>query len=352
MTTSRRTFLTSAAALTAIGLLAPQRASARPRNQATQPDIQSRSDWGGDLAPKGALANEARGDVRFLLVHHSETPNGYGPEKVAPRLRNIFEYHTGTKGWPDIAYNFFVDAQGRIWEGRTGSLTAPVRGDATGGSQGHAMLCCFLGDHTATPPTGAAITAMARLTAWLAGTYGIDLGAGPTISFTSRGSNRWPAGTTVVTDPIAGHRDMSASACPGDAAYPLIRGTILDQARGFAGIGATTTTTAALATTAPATATSVPGATSAPAAATSTSPATTTPTTTTALPPGSRPQVDDEGDPTLALGAAAGAIGLLGAGAWILRRRGRAVSTGIQTRADESQLDAHEDETRTEPADG
>lgn len=194
------------------------------------------------------MLDEAAGDVRFLVIHHSETPNDYSPEDVAPRLRSIFDYHTAAKGWPDVAYNFFVDAFGGIWEGRTGSIERPVRGDATGGSQGFAMLCCFLGDHTATVPTEPAIQAMATLNAWLATTYGIDLRAGPAISFVSRGSNRWPAGTTVTTDPIAGHRDMSQTACPGDAAYPLVRGPILERAEAIVAT-ATPTTTAPTSTT-------------------------------------------------------------------------------------------------------
>lgn len=195
------------------------------------PPIHPRSEWGADLLPTGALTSEQPNDVRFLLVHHSETPNDYAPEDVAPRLRSIYDYHTMAKGWPDVAYNFFVDAFGGIWEGRTGSIGSPVRGDATGGSQGFALLCCFVGDHSLVPPSDAAIESMASLTAWLASSYSIDLTAGPTISFVSRGSNRWPAGTNVTTDPIAGHRDMSQTACPGDAAYPLVRGAISARAQ-------------------------------------------------------------------------------------------------------------------------
>jgi hypothetical protein len=177
------------------------------------------------------LHEEAPGDVRFLLVHHTQTPNDDRPEEIADRLRSIYRYHTGNKGWPDVAYNFFVDSTGRVWEGRTGSLDRPVRGDATGGSQGFAQLCCFVGDHSTEPPTAAAQESMSRLLAYLADRYGIDLCAGPTITFTSRGSNRWPAGTTVTTDPVAGHRDMSQTVCPGDGVYPLVRSTLLQRAQ-------------------------------------------------------------------------------------------------------------------------
>jgi hypothetical protein len=122
-----------------------------------------------------------------------------------------------------VAYNFFVDRHGGIWEGRAGSLTGSVQGDATGGSQGFAQLCCFLGNHSLEPPTAAATESMLLLLAWLADRHGLDTSPGATTTFESRGSNRWSAGTLVTTATIAGHRDMSATECPGELLYPAVR---------------------------------------------------------------------------------------------------------------------------------
>ena len=58
--------------------------------------------------------------------------------------------------------------------------------------------------------------------AWLADRYRIDTTAEAHLTFSSRGSNRWPAGTEVTTATIAGHRDMSLTACPGDTFYPYV----------------------------------------------------------------------------------------------------------------------------------
>lgn len=196
-----------------------------------QPPILPREAWAAGLPTPRALPLEE--DVRFLLVHHTQTPNGESPEGVRRRLRSVHAFHTGEKGWPDVAYNFFVDGHGRIWEGRAGSIEAPVRGDATGGNQGHALLCCFVGDHTRVPPTPAAQEAMGSLLGWLATRHGIDLAARE-VTFVSRGSNRWPAGTQVRTAPISGHRDVSLTECPGDAAYALVHGTLLTRARAAA----------------------------------------------------------------------------------------------------------------------
>ena len=193
-------------------------------------EVQPRSAWGADLMPKGPLGQEAAGDVRFLLVHHTASSNSYAEAGVAGLLRGFYGFHTGEKGWPDIAYNFLVDRFGRVWEGRTGSLDAPVKVDATGGSQGFAQLACFIGDHTTEPPTGPALDAMGKLLGALAVRYGIDVRPGATAAFTSRGSSRHPAGTEVTTPTIAGHRDMSLTSCPGNACYPLISSRLIPAA--------------------------------------------------------------------------------------------------------------------------
>ena len=224
-------------------LLAPAGAAA------PKPSINPRSAWGGDLPPKGPLEPER--DVKFLLVHHTAGANGYPADAVRSTLRGIYSYHTGPKGWKDVAYNFFVDAHGGIWEGRKGSLDGPVRGDATGGSQGFAQLCCFLGDHQVTPPSAAAQAAMTDLLAWLAGRDGIDLRSGATVSFTSRGSNLHPVGSRVTTPTIAAHRDMSKTTCPGDACYQLVKGPIAQIAAAKAGATSAAATTT-VATSAPA----------------------------------------------------------------------------------------------------
>lgn len=191
------------------------------------PSIHPRSDWAGQSCPvRGPMAVEAPGDVRFLLVHHTAQPgNDHTAAQVPGLLRGMYAFHTGPqKGWPDLAYNFLVDRAGGIWEGRAGSLGAPVVPSATGGAQGYAQLACFLGDHTTAAPTSQAQASMISLLAWLARTYGVDTAPGRTITFTSRGSNRWRAGTPVTTRTIEGHRSMSLTTCPGDAAYALVLG--------------------------------------------------------------------------------------------------------------------------------
>ncbi|MFZ9629656.1 MAG: peptidoglycan recognition family protein [Ilumatobacteraceae bacterium] len=180
--------------------------------------IRPRDVWGADLPPKGDIARET---TKFLLVHHTASPNDYASARDV--IRSAYAWQTGPeKGWPDVCYGFFIGRDGDVWQGREGSLVRPVRADATGGNQGYAQLVCLLGNFTLTAPTAAAQTSLVKVLAWLAGRDLVSLADGATTTFVSRGSNRWPAGSVVTTPTIAGHRDMSYTACPGDALYPLL----------------------------------------------------------------------------------------------------------------------------------
>ena len=290
---TRRDFLglcTIGAAACAIPLIPTARAAAASANGVQIGGghvILPRDEWGADLPPTGPMATESPDDVRFLLVHHSASPNNYPAERSIEYLRSFYRYHTSAqKGWPDIAYNFLVDKYGQIFEGRQGSLEAPVRGDATGGSQGYALLSCFVGDHSDVAPTTEAQSAMVALLAWLAGTYSIDPAPGATTEFVSRGSNLHPEGKSVTTPTITGHRTMSRTTCPGDRAFALVRDSFPARVRDAL---ASTPSTAVTATTAE------------PAAAVTTStPTTVAPTTTppTTVPPTTQPPVQPTPDTT------------------------------------------------------
>jgi len=211
--------------------------------------IYPRSAWATE-PPKGALEIEAPGDVLFLLVHHTASSNNYDEAGVARYLRGVFDFHTGPeKQWPDVAYNFVVDRFGRVWEAREGSLNAPVKGSATGGSQGFALLCSFIGDHNLEQPTNAATEAMGSLLGWLAHRYEIDVSEGAQVEFVSRGSNLWPEGSQVLANTISGHREMSQTSCPGEFGFAAIGSSIAPRAREILAELAPAPTTAAPETT-------------------------------------------------------------------------------------------------------
>ncbi len=220
---SRREVLGLAAAVgvgAAVGLRGDAaHAAARPAIEVV-PDlhIHPRAAWSSGFASPPRHAPET---VRFLLVHHTATPNdGRDPQSV---IRQAYGWHTSArKGWSDVAYHFFVGHDGSVWEGRAGSLRRPVVADATGGNQGFAQLVCLIGDFTETAPTPAAQHSLVRLLAWLRWRHRLPADPAATVEYVSRGSNRHPAGRRVETPVIAAHRDASATACPGDAAAAML----------------------------------------------------------------------------------------------------------------------------------
>jgi hypothetical protein len=197
----------------------PAAPGARPLNAERHGlEVRPRSDWAKGVGVKGVIPAEP--DVRFLLVHHSASSNNYSAADVPGIIRGFYGFHTGReKGWPDVAYNFFVDKFGTAWEGRTGSLNGAVSGSATGGNQGYSQLVCLIGDYAAKPPSGPQLETLEQLLAALADRHRIDTSPGAVTTFESKGSNRHTRGSTVETPTINGHRSMSQTSCPGDAAF-------------------------------------------------------------------------------------------------------------------------------------
>ena len=62
-------------------------------------------------------------------------------------MRSIYAYHTQTRGWGDIGYNFIVDKFGRIFEGRYGGLTSTVIGAHAGGFNTDTFGVSMLGNY-------------------------------------------------------------------------------------------------------------------------------------------------------------------------------------------------------------
>ncbi len=315
--------------------------------------IQPRVSWAGDSRPAvGELGAE---DVRFLLVHHTASANGADPIGT---MRGVYNFHTSSeKGWPDVAYNFFIDQNGVVYEARTGSLDGPVEASATGGNQGFAQLVCLLGDFTSQNPTDAALASLNSTLAWLADRYGLDTSPGAEATFVSRGSNRWPSGTEVTASIVSGHRDMSQTACPGDTFYPYLVDNVqaeVDALRRAAGrlpassssIASTIAPTSVptpSSTVAPepqtTTTLSDPAATEPPATGTASTTAATVTTDSVAPPPPSSADEAAAGatvsasgrdsSSSTALAVGAGAVVLVGAGAAYVGLRGRNREAGI-----------------------
>jgi peptidoglycan hydrolase-like amidase len=153
--------------------------------------------------------------VRFLVVHH--TVSNIDPNKKlsatesAQIVRNIQYFHAVKRRWGDIGYNYLIDPEGRIYEGRRGgervigAHSIPVNRSSIG--------IALIGNYQTDKPTKAALESLANLLAQKADLHKIDAQG-----FTSFRDKTYPN--------ISGHRDSDATACPGENLYnalPTVR---------------------------------------------------------------------------------------------------------------------------------
>ena len=129
-----------------------------------QPPIIARSAWAGTRARP--THSPSYGTIKLAFVHHTETPNGYRAWQVPAIVHSIFAYHVHVRGFWDIAYNFMIDAFGRIWEARAGGIDMPVVGAHAGGYNTESTGVAVLGTFMDVIPSGAALGALGQLLAW------------------------------------------------------------------------------------------------------------------------------------------------------------------------------------------
>ncbi|MCU1376509.1 MAG: hypothetical protein JWO68_3795 [Actinomycetia bacterium] len=201
------------------------------------PPIITRAEWGADETLR--TSSRAFAPITKAIVHHTAI------EEVDPaaQVRGIYRSHTQTNKWADIGYNFLVDREGRIYEGRwardyvtgedhSGEDTSGrlVEGAHAEGRNPGSVGIAILGNYElqgATIPDEALVS-VARIIAWKFGPRTLDpYGRTPyTLS----------NGTAEVFDNICGHRDVATTtthtSCPGDVAYQRlndIRGMVAAQ---------------------------------------------------------------------------------------------------------------------------
>ncbi|MBV9803755.1 MAG: N-acetylmuramoyl-L-alanine amidase [Solirubrobacterales bacterium] len=190
-----------------------------------QPPILARSAWAHGRAPHHV---PEYGTVKLAFVHHSETPNGYSAGEVPSILLSIFAYHRYVRGFFDIAYNFAIDAFGRIWEARAGGIDEAVIGAHAGGYNQESTGMVVLGSFMSVAPSQAALGALTRLLAWKLSLHGLPALGRATVEVNPSDAFYTPfaPGAHVSLPRIAGHRDGDQTSCPGDAFYarlPSIR---------------------------------------------------------------------------------------------------------------------------------
>ncbi len=153
-----------------------------------------------------------------IVIHHTVTRNY--PNDPYRAVREIYLYHAYSRGWHDIGYNFLIDSNGRIFEGKIG-------GEGTKGyhafeaANDMSIGIALIGNFTNTLPTSAQREALKKLIAEKATLFGFDLKYGkasltkwldPTYTvFGHRDSYKWVWDTNDWT--------INNTACPGQKFY-------------------------------------------------------------------------------------------------------------------------------------
>jgi hypothetical protein len=168
------------------------------------PEVIRRTDWcpNGDCPehPDPAFA-----PVTHLVIHHSAGTNE--ANDWAAIVRAIWDLHVNGNGWSDIGYNWLIDPEGRVYEGRSNDAIGAHFCAKNTGTVG----ICVMGNFTNEAPKGAAVESLVDLLSWKACAYDIDpLG------------EAYHASSAEILPDIIGHRDGCSTACPGDMFYPLL----------------------------------------------------------------------------------------------------------------------------------
>ena len=165
-----------------------------------KPGVTSRAGWGA-RTPVGSRTYTT---VTHLIVHHEFGSNT--SSDWAARVRAVEALHIDTNGWSDVGYNYLIDPNGVIYEGRSGGDN--VVGAHFCGGNTNTMAVCMLGTYTSVAPTAAARASLKKILGWKASKEGIN----PTGSSTHYAAGFIPN--------VCGHRDnRGCTECPGNTLY-------------------------------------------------------------------------------------------------------------------------------------
>jgi hypothetical protein len=158
--------------------------------------------------------DRASGRWNTLTVHHTamdgvpEPGPGATEAESAEHLRLLQRAHMNSNKWADIGYQFLVDPEGRIFEGRRMTWVGAHSGRHASTGQNFNVDnigISLMGNFDARPPTAKALAALERTLDHFRREYGIPMAR------------------------VRGHREWNATQCPGDRLMAWV-----EDYRGFA----------------------------------------------------------------------------------------------------------------------
>ena len=193
----------------------PSVAAGFSRPRATQiGGIRTRVEWECPEGEQSPQWTPVYSKVTHAVVHHTAGANSV-PDWDA-EVRSIWHLHTFTNGWGDIGYNYLIDPNGVIYEGRAG-------GDGAIGAHfscrnTNTVGIALLGTYIDVTPTAAALASLENVLTELCRKNAIA-----PLSMVVH------APTQLLLPTIIGHRDgnpstttCSKTECPGDVLYALL----------------------------------------------------------------------------------------------------------------------------------
>lgn len=183
---------------------------------AAPPTLVSRAEWGCTPQTCPSQGPPIYTTVTHLIVHHTAGVNMAADWPSV--VRSIWVLHVQGNGWNDIGYNYLVDPNGLLYEGRAGG--DGVMGAHFSGVNSGTMGVALLGTYIDQMPPPEMRETLTRMLAWQAEKWRLDP-AGEALH----------AASGLMINVVSGHRDAglspkatSTTECPGNTAYTLLPG--------------------------------------------------------------------------------------------------------------------------------
>jgi hypothetical protein len=186
-----------------------------------KPPVVPRTVWGCPDGENSPRRPPTYAPVTHVVIHHTATPNS-PYQDWAQVVRSVWNYHANTLWWGDVGYNYLIDPNGVIYEGRAGGDdVVGIHDTVNQGSMAIGFIGCYgncnyLGLNNA-QPSSPMLNSGAALTAWKVAQKRLD----PYAVTPYDGAGLLPT--------IAGGRDVTATYSPGDYLYdklPWLRDTV------------------------------------------------------------------------------------------------------------------------------
>lgn len=188
------------------------------------PAIYSRSSWSNAKYDKRTkkIWPAKYENPEVVIIHHTATSYNYSTSK---QIKKIYKYHSYTRKWGDIGYNYVIGKDGLIFEGRYGGngvIAGHSYYNGTNYNEGSIGIA-VLGNYENEDLSSAARDSLEKLIGWLAANNNISIKS--SIKFHGKS----------LDNAVIGHKNVASTACPGKNIYSLMSG-IRTSAANLSGI--------------------------------------------------------------------------------------------------------------------